>query len=69
MSVSMLGSTTTLLVDTNEFMTGSVIGCNAEGSIFSSFKLVVDNTVSDEVGVKGNDEPEAVEGSKSAGVT
>ena len=31
-SASMLASTTTLLVDTKEFITGRVIGCNAEGS-------------------------------------
>ena len=68
MKLPMLASTTTLFVDTNEFITGKVMGCNAEGSTFSELsltKLVVDNTVSEDVGVKGKEEPEAVLGSIS----
>ena len=52
----MLASTTTLLVDTKEFITGKVIGCKADGST-TSFKLDVVKTVSEDEGVKGIDEP------------
>ena len=58
MSVSMLASTTTLLVETKEFMTGSVMGCNAEGSTMlqSPLSLILavaaDKTASED-GVKG----------------
>ena len=72
MSVSMLASTTTLLVDTREFITGRVIGCSADGSTFrgitllSSLRLVVGN---DDGGTGSDDDDDGVNGSDTDDVT
>jgi hypothetical protein len=52
-SVSILASTTTLLVDTREFITGRVIGCNADVSTFSGTTLVSAGSLRLDVGNGG----------------
>ena len=53
MSVSILASTTTLLVDTREFITGRVIGCSADVSTLSGTTLVSAGSLRLDVGNGG----------------
>ena len=53
MSVSILASTTTLLVDTREFITGRVIGCSADVSTLSGTTLVSAGSLRLDVGSGG----------------